>query len=425
MNTDTTNSHHPQHVSFIMPEVNTLNYTMLAYNSVRLYYPTNEIIILDDGSDDGTLDWLDGVLKIDKNLVVYKNTTGHILGHTILYDLGVKMCKNEVFSILHSDMVIGKNYLENMLKHLTPKTVICATRVEPEGIYPPGKEKILKSFGMYHYDFDLNKFDAFVAEEQLKSKDSTNPGFFAPWVMYKKSFLEIGGHDAVSFSPYPIEDDDICYRMRLAGYDLIQSRDSLVFHFISRGHRAWSQNGIKNDHSKFEFYKNRAIRNFIRKWGTFSQFNEYHYPIIPTVYDIGFVVQLNSINFLHAIEPYASKLYVVDNIPLLDEYIKAEQKTTNIDLSSRIMTGIAEDIAYHSIVIYFNEVEFMKNVSENFNILSNLRSIIKESEISIGDTFVLGAFKLVCRNSIVDMSNTLVKVENPTIEEFLKLSASR
>ena len=62
---------------------------------------------------------------------------------------------------------------------------------------------------------------------------------------------------------------------------------------------------------------------------------------------------------------------------------KTEQKTTNIDLSSRIMTDMAEDISYHPIVIYFNEVEFMKNVSENFNILSNLRSIIKESEISI------------------------------------------
>ena len=46
-----------------------------------------------------------------------------------------------------------------MLKHWEPKTVVCATRVEPEGIYPPGKEKILKPFGIEFYEFKKKEFD--------------------------------------------------------------------------------------------------------------------------------------------------------------------------------------------------------------------------------------------------------------------------
>ena len=133
-------------VSFIMPSYNTLNYTLMAYRSLREYYPENEIIVLDDGSTDGSADYLEAQIKLDDNLRIWINKTGNILGHTITYDMGIKMAKNPLVTIFHSDMICGKNYLENMLKHYKEKTVICATRIEPEGIYPSGKEKILKPF---------------------------------------------------------------------------------------------------------------------------------------------------------------------------------------------------------------------------------------------------------------------------------------
>ena len=38
---------------------------------------------------------------------------------------------------------IGPNYIENLVKHLEPGKVVCATRIEPP-LHPEGKEKIIK-----------------------------------------------------------------------------------------------------------------------------------------------------------------------------------------------------------------------------------------------------------------------------------------
>ena len=200
-------------VTFVLPSYNTLNYTLMAYRSIREFYPSNEIIILDDGSNDGTVDYLEAQTKLDDNLRIWINTTGNILGHTITYDMGIKMAKNTLVTIFHSDMICAKNYLENMLKHYKENTVICATRIEPAGIYPEGKEKILKPFGIEFHEFKKEEFTSFVSQEQIDGKDVTSNGIFAPWLISKEDFLAIGGHDAKSFAPYPEEDADLFLRL--------------------------------------------------------------------------------------------------------------------------------------------------------------------------------------------------------------------
>ena len=45
-------------ISFLLPTRNTLPYTKLAYSSLRKYNPDAEIVILDDLSTDGTIEWL-------------------------------------------------------------------------------------------------------------------------------------------------------------------------------------------------------------------------------------------------------------------------------------------------------------------------------------------------------------------------------
>ena len=128
-----------------------LRYLKNAYHSIRTWEDKDhEIVILDDASVDGTVEWLDSLN--DPNLIIWENETGKRLGHTITYDIGVDLCTTEVFSIFHADMFIGPNYVQNLVKHLDKQKVVAATRIEPP-LHPTGKEKITRDFGMWPEDF--------------------------------------------------------------------------------------------------------------------------------------------------------------------------------------------------------------------------------------------------------------------------------
>ena len=66
--------------------------------------------------------------------------------------------------------------------------------------------------------FKEEEFNKFV--EQEKDSIKVTEGIFAPWMMYKKEFNEIGGHDPIMHSCR--EDSDIFNRMLLARFKFIQ-----------------------------------------------------------------------------------------------------------------------------------------------------------------------------------------------------------
>ena len=58
-------------ISFIIPSKNNIKYLKNAYYSIRKYYKNHEIVILDDCSTDGTVDWMNNLS--DDNLTKYFN----------------------------------------------------------------------------------------------------------------------------------------------------------------------------------------------------------------------------------------------------------------------------------------------------------------------------------------------------------------
>ncbi len=268
-------------VSLVIPSYNNLRHLKNAYSSVRKHYTDEvELILIDDGSDDGTIEWLNSLN--DSNLIYWKEPSR--IGHTILYDKGINKATHDIVGILHADMYIAPNYIENLVKHLKPGTVICGTRVEPP-LHPPGKEKIIKDFGLDFDSLKIDEFYKFSKEEIKKSKDLTTKGMFAPWILYKKDFKSMGGHDW-GFAPFPFEDSDIFQRWLIAGYKLMQSRDALVYHLTCRGHR-WNDKAGgdigKNDDS-YKIFEAKARKHYLKKWGSWIQNDEYGHPILIPVY---------------------------------------------------------------------------------------------------------------------------------------------
>ena len=132
-------------ISLIIPDHNNLKHLKNAYASIKKHAPEIEVILIDDASNDGTYQWLKETQEKDDKLIVLLSPER--LGHTILYDVGIDHASNEIVGIMHADMIMGPNYVENMIKHLQKGTVVAGTRIEPP-LHPPGNEKIIQNFGM-------------------------------------------------------------------------------------------------------------------------------------------------------------------------------------------------------------------------------------------------------------------------------------
>ena len=333
----------------IVPSYNTLEHTKNTYESLLLYGGEDvDIIIIDDASTDGTAQWL---LSLEDDRL-HSIIAPERKGHTYWYDQGMKVASTDIVSILHSDMIIGPGYFENMLKHLERGKVVCATRIEPP-IHPAGKEKIVRQFGEEANVFNWEGFEEFVNKEIKDQKDKTTKGIFAPWMLYKEDHLSIGGHDQ-RFAPYGYEDSDIFNRWINAGYEMVQARDSLCYHMTCRGHR-WNKGvGIENPDYRATMDKN--AREFLRKWGDWIQNDEYQYPIINPKYNKGIVLYRGKPILLGTLEPWCDNLYVDMKQAIIDAYIEKEQPKTVVDLSKKIHTIDAE--ATNDVMIYIDGSKF-------------------------------------------------------------------
>lgn len=375
----------------IIPSHNTLEHLKNTYQSIKKYAPNVPMIIIDDASEDGTDIWLNTLN--DKNLTVIIDKERK--GHTYWYDEGMRRAQTPIVSILHSDMIIGPGYFENMLKHLKPLSVVCATRIEPP-IHPSGLEKHTQNFGIDYNDFTWDVFENFVVDTAKKDKDVTTKGIFAPWMLYKEDHLSIGGHDQ-RFTPYGYEDSDIFNRWIQAGYKMIQSRDSLCYHMTCRGHR-WNK-GVGIENSDYKETMGRCRREFLRKWGEWIQNDSYQYPIINPKYDKGLIIKNCTDQLLAMLEPWFDTIYVDEgNIPsLIDNYITLESSNTVIDLYQKLKPFDNEK--QNNILVSIDAQQFTQ---QDFIYINQLPAIIQDSG-EIGE-FELGNLKI----SVISMQEYVV-----------------
>lgn len=349
-------------ITFVIPSHNNLRHLKNAYASITKHAPEAEVILLDDASTDGTWEWMRQV-QLDQKVKTRIIHSKDRVGHTILYDEGIKLATTKIVGILHADMIIGPRYVQNMLKHLTPGKVVCGTRIEPP-LHPPGPEKIIEDFGLDFDSLNVEGFEQWCEKHLELYNGDTTRGMFAPWVIYKEDFERIGGHDP-GFAPFPYEDSDIFQRWILAGYELIQSRDAFVYHLTCRGHR-WTGEIGKND-DYFEQAEKKARKYYLQKWGSWIKNDQHQHPIIIPV--------------------YKKKLIINNSTPELDT------------LQDWFNGG--EDI-----VVTIDSKTFN---NQDFQYLVNLNEIIKDSG-EVG-TFQLGNLSIVI-NAMTEHQNDLIKLQS-------------
>lgn len=178
----------------------------------------DEVVVVDNGSSDKSLDWLSGqkvkLVKLDKNY-----------GFTRACNEGVKRSKNNLVLFLNNDCVIPKNLLSDLEDFLLSNDLI-ATQPKVFRLNHAGKKLTIKddleivkekskieNIG-YFIDLKYGRTKVVNREENLNSFNSNRYvyGLSGACLLVKKQeFLELGGFDE-SFHSY-LEDVDLSIRM--------------------------------------------------------------------------------------------------------------------------------------------------------------------------------------------------------------------
>jgi GT2 family glycosyltransferase len=386
-------------ITFCIPSKNNLRYLKSSIQSIKENsLHQNEIIVYVDADNDGTKEWLDA-----NNIKYLVNETDIPKGIAYGYNRCIEAATTPIVCMFHADMYMGQWFDDEILKHLKPLSVVSGTRIEPP-LHPQGLEKIVEDFGMYPEDFKKKEFDEFVDKMLFEKQDVVTQGIFAPWAVYKEDIMNIGMHDE-RFHSYH-EDSDIFNRFILAGYGILQTLEGYVYHLTCRGGQF--QDGIEQvtKDTAFHEMKNKAMRNYIRKWGHFVKNDEYQYPIIPHKYDIGYKVHNCNLDAMTVLEPWCSTLYTDDEMGVLESYYyDLEQKHTWADLKSKLKLH-KHTLPLNNIVVEFDT---NKLTQQSFNLLIQLPEIIAESgEIGV---FELDIFKISIQ-SMATYEQELVHIYN-------------
>ncbi|MDF2804109.1 MAG: hypothetical protein K0S61_4012, partial [Anaerocolumna sp.] len=236
--------------SIVVLTYNNVEYNKLCIESIRKYTEsgTYEIIVVDNQSTDGTVEWL----KEQKDLKLILNDEN--FGFPKGCNQGIEVAdKDNDILLLNNDTIVTPYWLDNLKKCLYSDEKIgavgsvtnnCSNYQTVPVTYSNTNEMIM--FAQNHNISDRSQW-----EERLRLV-----GFCM--LIKNEVVKKIGLLDEI-FSPGNFEDDDYSFRIRKAGYKLILCKDSFIHHFGSVSF------GKISDKYRELLINNR--KKFTEKWG--------------------------------------------------------------------------------------------------------------------------------------------------------------
>lgn len=229
--------------SIIIPVFNQLKYTRDCLDSLlrdhdRLPY---EIIIIDNGSTDGTTEYLEAKSReLDRtrdHLIPILNRTN--LGVAPAWNQGLKASTGQVLGILNNDIIVSQGWFRSLLWALDFHNL---------GLVSP-----YAACGPLNYEFET-RAASFAKKNISKLWGDFD---FCAIVMPRSTYQKLGPFDE-NFAVGGYEDTDYAYRLQEAGLKYGVSGAAFIHHFGSQTLGEFKKRGDKHA------AQNKAY--FISKW---------------------------------------------------------------------------------------------------------------------------------------------------------------
>lgn len=206
-----------------------------------------EVIVIDNGSHDGTRDYLKQITSIK---AIFNKTNE---GFAKACNQGLEVASGDNILFLNNDTIVTNQWLEPMIKLLYQDDKI--GMVGPVSNYVSGPQQVPVNYTNVEEIEDFSRL--YCLQQRGRSKAVLRLVGFC--LLVKKKVLdEVGGFDE-RFVGGSFEDDDLSLRVLQAGYQLKIALDSFVHH---HGHTTFTGNP---DLSINQLYEENRQR-FIDKW---------------------------------------------------------------------------------------------------------------------------------------------------------------
>jgi GT2 family glycosyltransferase len=228
---------------------NAWDHTRACLDSLRpTLRPGDQVVVVDNGSTDGTSEGLVGYPWVD----VVRNEVNQGFARGCNQGAGAARCELIVF--LNNDTIVHGGWLHELL---TPFVDPEVGAVGPRSNNVSGDQLLRPEYS----ENDLAAMGEF-SEAQRRARGGTTTesarlvGFCL--ALRAETFRSVGGFDE-EYQIGGYEDDDLCMKLRTAGFRLLIAHGSFVHH---AAHVTFDSNGMDWQHHQVE---NR--RRFSEKWG--------------------------------------------------------------------------------------------------------------------------------------------------------------
>ncbi|MBZ5610352.1 MAG: glycosyltransferase [Acidobacteriia bacterium] len=183
--------------------------------------PANEIVVVDNGSDDSSAEFVRENFPSVRVLALERN-----LGFGGGSNEGFRAAKNDIVVLLNSDMRVEPDFLAPLLETFSDENVFAASCQ----IYFSDPAKLREETGLTQGWWENGSLR--VRHRIDQAVTSAFPCFYGgggSCALDRRKFLELGGFDEL-FRPFYLEDTDLGYQAWKRGWKVFYQPRSVVYH---------------------------------------------------------------------------------------------------------------------------------------------------------------------------------------------------
>jgi len=211
-------------VSIVVINYNGKQHLKVCLDSLlRTDYPNFEIILVDNASTDGSVEWV--TKNYPPQIRIVRNKVN--LGSSGGYNAGIRYARGKYVAILNNDVEVDKNWLKPLVDILERDSKIGAADSKYLNFYERNKFDLSVAAGRF-LDYFGNVYTRGHGENDEGTYNNLCRVFVALTIFKRDVIFKAGLFDEDFF--YGYEDVDLSWRINLMGYKIYYIPNSIVYH---------------------------------------------------------------------------------------------------------------------------------------------------------------------------------------------------